>query len=254
MSFLTEPTTLSQNQNNPTSFSITPPSFQSSPSFGSPPVSSTPLSIELETQTLTNYRDRLPYRSYMSAGYKNYLKWLSMTLGSSYAQHLNFCVARNINLEKQNAMGMDLEIRYLIKKLENLFGKSEMKHYGHIVKQTLKENLHLSDTHAMTVFDDYIRNPESFQLVLSDDDFSNRLSKIPIYDLDTHSFKVWRNEDHRKLNETSYPVSREDILNGEALAPPSAKHIGIQLLQMRGYLPHSKLNVRTPQHYGLTFI
>ena len=214
---------------------------------------STPLSIQLESETLQKYNQRIPFRSYLETGYRKYRKWLSMTLGTSYSQHLNFCIARNLNVFKHNSMGIDLEIRYLLKRLENLFGKNEMKYYENVIRNTLKQNLDLSDVHIQTTMDSYFRNPMAFELTLSDEDFETRLKNVPTHDLDQHSFSCWRNSNHSKLNETPYPITSEDILNGESLSPPSGAHLGLQMLEISGYLP-PMVQPRRARKYGVTFI
>ncbi len=220
------------------------------PTLGS---SNTPVSIQLESEALQKHHDRLPFRSYLENGYKKYKTWLSMTLGSTFSQHLNFCIARSLNQSKQNAMGIDLEIRYLLKRLENLFGKSEMKYYENSIRNTLKENLDLSDIHIQTTIDSYFRNPMAFELTLSDQEFSERLKNVPTYDLDRHSFLCWRNSNHKELNKTPYPVTAEDILNGESLSPPSSTHLGLQMLQISGYMP-VLINPKQARPFGVTFI
>ena len=226
----------------------------------------TPLSVQLEVEALEKHKDRLSFRPYLEKGYKKYLNWLSMTLGSPYSQHLNFCVARSINKHENNKhnernehnghnyMGLDLEAKYLLKRLENIFSPSEMKYYEHMIEKTLKENIpELSDAHIRDIIQTYLRNPQSFNTVLSDRDFAERLRRVPSEVLDQHSFLCWRNENHQKLNQKPYPVTRDDILNGESIVPPSAKHLGIQMLQMYGYLP-MLTDVRKPNKYGVTFV
>ena len=212
-----------------------------------------PLSIQLESETLQKFQKKLPFRKYLDIGYKNYRTWLTMTLGSMYENHLNFCLARNMNVFKPYIMGIDLEIRYLIKRLEGIFGLEQMKYYEHVIEKTLCENLSISPAHAQSIIDTYLKNPKNYELTLSNDDFNQRLKKIDTTDLDFHSFNCWRNSNHVKLNQTPYPVSRSDILNGESLAPPSSKHIGIQMLQLHGFVPVIT-NIRKPQKYGTTFI
>lgn len=212
-----------------------------------------PLSIQLESETLQKYHQRLPFRSYLENGYKKYRSWLSMTLGSPYAHHLNFCVARNLNQTKHNSMGVDLEIRYLIKRLENLFGKSEIKYYENVIRDTLKQNLDLSDVHIQTTVDSYFRNPMAFELTLSDQDFDSRLKNVPTNALDQHSFSCWRSQNHMQLNQKPYPLTAEDILNGEALAPPSGPHLGLQMLEISGYISLGG-KARKARKFGVTFI
>jgi hypothetical protein len=229
-----------------------PSSSSSSSSFGSP--SDVPLSIQLESETLQKYQSRLPFRSYLENGYRKYRLWLSMTLGSTYSQHLNFCVARNMNqLSKSHVMGLDLEVRYILKRLEHLFGVSDMKYYENVIHNTLKQNLELSDIHIQSTIDSYMRNPMSFELSLSDQEFDKRLGNVPTNELDQHSFKCWRNFNHVKLNENPYPITHEDILSGESLAPPSGAHLGLQMLEMYGYLP-PMVRPRKARSYGVTFI
>ena len=56
-----------------------------------------------------------------------------------------------------------------------------------------------------------------------------------------------------KLNQTPYPLTAEDILNGEALSPPSGPHLGLQMLEISGYIP-SMVQPRKARRYGVTFI
>jgi len=213
-----------------------------------------PLSLQLEAEVLKKYAQRLPYRTYLEHGYQKYRTWLALTLGSTYAQHLNFCIARHLNLRRPGfLMGVDLEIRYLLKRLENLFGRAEIKHYETVLRDTLKQNLDLSDVHIQTTLDAYFRNPMAFELTLSDADFAARLKNVPTDTLDQHSFACWRNANHAQLNQTPYPVTAEDILNGEALAPPSGPHLGLQMLEISGYLP-ALMQPRKARKYGVTFI
>ena len=150
-------------------------------------------------------------------------------------------------------MGIDLEIRYLIKRLENLFGKTEMKYYENAIRSTLKENLDLSDVHIQTTIDSYFRNPMAFELTLSDQEFATRLKNVPTYDLDRHSFQCWRNSNHKELNQTPYPITAEDILNGESISPPTSTHLGLQMLQISGYMP-VLINPKQARSFGVTFI
>ena len=236
-----------------------PPSSSNTTSSSNPlssssaPSSDYPLSIKLESETLQKYRQKIPFRKYLELGYYNYHLWLVMTLGSNYAQHLNFCVARNMNSFKPYIMGKDLEIRYLIKKLENIFGPDQMKNYEHVMEKTLCENLSLSPSYAQSIIEQYLKNPRHFELMLSDEEFAKRLKSVGTVDLDLHSFQCWRNSNHVTLNNKPYPMSRMDILNGESLAPPSSKHIGLQTLQLHGFLPVIT-NIRRPQKYGATFV
>jgi hypothetical protein len=176
-----------------------------------------------------------------------------MTLGSGYKQHLNFCVARSLNKENTYIMGLDLEIRYVLKRLEKLFGVDEMKHFENVILKTLEENFEMTEAHRNNVVQSYLRNPQSFELKLTDDDFISRLQKVPTADLDTHSFHSWRNSNHVKLNETPYPVTQDDIYNGEALAPPTGAHLGLQMLELNGFLP-SITQPRRARQYAVTFI
>lgn len=213
----------------------------------------TPLSIQLESEALRKHQKSIPFRTYLENGYKDYRTWLSMTLGSNFSQHLNFCIARNMNRFKSNSMGVDLEIRYLIKKLENLFGPSQMPYYEKVIRKTLRENLDLSEAHIASIVDDYMRNPRSFDTMLSDQEFNKRLSQVSTNDLDLHSYKIWRNSNHVELNSKVYPITVSDIQNGESICPASSKHLGIQNLELNGYLP-VMTNVRAPKQHGVTFI
>ena len=212
-----------------------------------------PLSIQLESETLQKYQDRISFRSYLESGYKKYRLWLSMTLGSNYAQHLNFCVARNINKENPYVMGLDIEVRYVLKRLENLFGVNDMKHYESVIQKTLEQNFEMSDAHVKNIIHSYLKNPKSFDLTLSAAEFDKRLSQVPTIDLDRHSFKCWRNANHTVLNNTPYPITQDDIFGGEALSPPSGAHLGLQMLELNGYLP-AMVQPRRARTYGVTFI
>lgn len=207
----------------------------------------------METEMLKQLKEKISYQSYLHRGYKKYLLWLTMIIGSNYTHHIYFCVARNLNITKPYVMGIDLEVNYLIKRLEKIFGPNQMKYYEDVIKTTLQSNLNISDLYVQNIIKQYHNNPKSFELVLDEEEFMTRLSKVPIHDLDQHSFQCWRNENHEKLNQTSYPITVEDIINGESLAPPSSKHIGIQMLEMCGYVP-IVLNPKTPEHYSVTFI
>jgi hypothetical protein len=211
-----------------------------------------PMSIQLESETLQKYQDRIPFRSYLENGYKKYRLWLSMTLGSNYAQHLNFCVARNINKENPYVMGLDIEVRYVLKRLENLFSVNDMKHYENVIQKTLEQNFEMSDAHVKNIVHSYLKNPKSFELTLSAAEFDKRLSQVPTIDLDRHSFKCWRNANHAVLNNTPYPITQDDIFGGEALSPPTGAHIGLQMLELNGYLP--AIHGRRARTYGVTFI
>lgn len=215
--------------------------------------SSVPISIQLETEVLQKNQDKMPFRSYLETGYRKYQTWLAMTLGSNYSQHLNFCSARSLNMIKPHVMGVDLEIRYLLKRLENIFGPGEMKHYRDAIQHTLKENLELSDAHIQSVIDTYLRNPQSFALTLSNEEFQKRLKNVPTAELDQHSFQVWRNSNHSTLNEKPYPITHDDILNGEALSPPSSAHLGLQMMELSGLAPVI-VKPRKARKFAVTFI
>ena len=212
-----------------------------------------PLSIELESITLQKNRDILSFKKYLELGYKNYRTWLTMTLGSAFENNLNFCLARNINQFHPYVMGIDLETKYVIKKIENVFGVEQMKHYKHIIEKSICDSLPISPTRAHQITESYFNNPKNFEPILTDEEFHNRLTKVSEHDLDGHSFNCWRNNDHTKLNEHMYPITRDDILNGESLAPPSDKHIGIQMLQIHGFIPNIT-DVAKVKRYGVTFI
>ena len=207
----------------------------------------------IETEILKKLKEKISFQSYLYRGYKKYLLWLTMIIGSNYTHHIYFCVARNLNITKPYIMGIDLEVNYLIKRLEKIFGSNQMKYYEDVIKTTLQTNLNISDLYVQNIIEQYHNNSKKFELVLDEEEFMTRLSKIPIHDLDQHSFQCWRNENHEKLNQTSYPITIEDIINGESLAPPSSKHIGIQMLEMCGYVP-IVFNPKTPEHYSVTFI
>jgi hypothetical protein len=212
----------------------------------------TPISVKMELESI--YKNKLNFKEYLHQGYKYYLKWLKMTVGSGYSSYLNFCLARNMNKFKPYIMGLDLEIRYVIKRLENIFGRHQMKHYEGVIHQTLRENFNLSDIHIKSVIDSYFNHPQEFELGLSDEEFNKRLHAVDTLDLDKHSFNCWRNSNPSKLNEKPYPITREDILNGENLAPPSARHIGLQMLSLNGLLPTSIMDPKLPKNFSVTFI
>ena len=176
-----------------------------------------------------------------------------MTLGSKYSQHLNFCVARSLNKEKPNVMGIDLEIRYVLKRLENLFGVSEMKHFENVILKTLKENFEMTEAHRTNIVQSYLRNPHSFDLTLTNEDFDSRIRQVPTTDLDAHSFHSWRNSNHVQLNQAPYPLTLDDIYNGEALCPPTGAHLGLQMLELNGFLPPIT-QPRRARQFAVTFI
>lgn len=210
-------------------------------------------SVQLEMETLQRSNGQMTFRQYLESGYKHYRHWLGMTLGGAYTQHLNFCVARNLNVtSKTNAMGVDLEIRYVLKKLENLFGFSQMKSYEEVISKTLKQNFQVSDIHIKSILDSYQRNPQSYELMLTDAEFQQRVANVPTEVLDTHSFSCWRNSNHAELNSTPYQITRDDIMNGESLCPPSARHIGLQMLQINGLMPEINNPKQSKQH-AVTF-
>jgi hypothetical protein len=129
-----------------------------------------------------------------------------------------------------------------------------MASYSGFIRNTLQKNLpSLSVMRLNNIVDTYVRNPEHFQVELTDDTFFELLKKVPLDVLDKHSLQCWRNPNPVELNKRPYPVRREDILNGDALCPPSSKHIGIQLLQMAGYLP-MLVDVKVPKHFSVTFV
>ena len=162
-------------------------------------------------------------------------------------------MARSLNAEKPYVMGLDLEVRYVLKRLENLFGVNEMKHFENVILKTLEENFEMTEAHRHNIVQSYLRNPQSFNLTLSDEDFDTRLQHVPTADLDKHSFHSWRNSNHAKLNETPYPITQDDIYNGEALAPPTGAHIGLQMLELNGFIP-SITQPRRVRQYAVTFI
>jgi hypothetical protein len=266
----------------PSPFSYTTPAFTGDPSnssnnltFGSagvenkasfgahaspsPPTSKSPLSIKLEAFALQKHADRLPFRSYLEKGYKYYQTWLNMTLGlgceGATPEHLNFCIARNLNstFPSKYVMGVDLEVRYIFKRLEDLFGIDNMNAYRSAMKKSLMQNLGLTGVHADSYVNDYLRNPSGFALGLSNRDFQKRLALVPTQDLDTHSAKVWRSTNHTELNAEPYPVSREDIMKGENLAPPTSRHVGLQMLEMHGFLD-PLTNPRRAKPHSVTFV
>ena len=182
-----------------------------------------------------------------------------MTLGlgceGATTEHLNFCIARNLNSTFPNkyVMGVDLEVRYIFKRLEGLFGIDNMNAYRSAMKKSLIQNLGLTGVHADSYVNDYLRNPSGFALGLTNHDFQKRLSLVPTQDLDVHSAKVWRSTNHTELNAEPYPVSREDILKGENLAPPTSRHVGLQMLEMHGFL-NPLTNPRRAKPHSVTFV
>lgn len=196
----------------------------------------------------------IPFEKYIHMGYNFYLKWLSMTLGSNYTQHINFCIARNINLFQPYVMGVDLEVRYILKRLESLFGVENMNSYKPTITETLKKNLNLSPAYIYTELDSYFKDRNLFHLTLTNEEFQQRLHKVQLSILEKHSRQCWRNSNVEMVNKKLYPISLEDILNGESLLPPSSKHIGLQILAMCGCIPASVFNPKKYDSHGVTFI
>jgi hypothetical protein len=196
----------------------------------------------------------IPFEKYIHMGYNFYLKWLSMTLGSNYTPHINFCIARNLNVFQPYIMGVDLEVRYILKRLESLFGAENMNSYKPTIVQTLKNNLNLSPAYIYTELDSYFKDRNLFHLTLTNEEFQQRLHKIPISVLEKHSRQCWRNSNVEMVNKNLYPISLEDILNGESLLPPSSKHIGLQILAMCGCIPTSVFNPKKYDSHAVTFI
>ena len=217
----------------------------------------TPLSVQLELKALKNHATKLPFRTYLERGYNYYLTWVTMTLGTSAStsDKLRFCVARNMNTmyKGKYPMGVDLEIRYIFKNLEKTFGAENMHLYKDAIRETLRDNLSLSETHLESFIHDYFRNKQALKVELTTLEFQKRLSLVPTEMLDSHSSSVWRNYNHKFLNSTPYPVSRVDIENGENLAPPSSRHVGLQMLEMHGYLP-PVADPRQAKSFAVTYI
>jgi hypothetical protein len=257
---------VAQSQGNGSSVDLSAPVASTAVSavgFGTPnDIGSSPLSLEIEKQCLTHHGDRLPFRTYLSTGYNYYKHWLQMTLGldEGMNQHMNFCLARHMNSTSPNSMGMDLEIKYITKRLEDLFGYENMRHYGSAVCETIKENLGIGDMEAQQYAKDYLdKLPQGpTKLTLTNEEFSRRMQSVPTQVLDSHSTSLWRSSNPRQLNNDPYPLTREDIRNGEMIAPPSSKHQGLQMLQIHGYLDfipsvNQSLNSRAPRPYSVTY-
>lgn len=219
--------------------------------------SETPTSIKLELEALRKYPNHISFRDYLERGYRFYITWLKMTLGcdENVVGNLRFCIARNINMSFPNKypMGVDLEVRYIFRRLENMFGAKNMHLYKDSMQNSIQDNLSISDIHNDSFIQQYFRNPKSFATTLSEVEFFKRLHLVPTEMVDKHSSRCWRGYNHTELNKTPYPVSLEDIGNGENLAPPSSRHIGIQMLEIHGYLP-PVTNPRHAKSFSVTYI
>lgn len=194
---------------------------------------------QIEKQCLARNISKLPFRAYLENGYAYYLHWLYLTLGLSedMKSHMNFCLARNINTEfpLRYPMGIDLEVRYIMHRLENLFGKDRMSYHKDAIIKTLQDNLRMSEMEATEYLNDYLQRKRKLEpLTLSRGDFFSRIRNVPTQLLDTHSNKTWRLDDYQ--NQPAYPIARQDIVSGENIAPPSSRHIGLQMLNLNGYV------------------
>lgn len=200
--------------------------------------SAQPLSQSLEKQCLARNITKLPFRAYLENGYTYYLHWLYLTLGlpDNLKSHLNFSVARNINADFpiRYPMGIDLEIRYLLHRLENLFGKDKMAFHKDAIIKALQETLRMSDIEAAEYVAEYLKKGGAGPLTLSKSEFLSRLKNVPTQLLDAHSKKTWRLDNYQ--NQPPYPISRQDIVNGESIGPPSSRHLGLQMLNLNGYM------------------
>ena len=157
-------------------------------------------------------------------------------------------------------MGLDLEIKYITHRLEDLFGYENMRHYAVSIQETLKENLKIGDMEAKQHTQNYLDNLPTgpTKLSMTDEEFSSRIQNVPLQYLDAHSSSLWRSHDPTKLNKEPYPLTREDLVNGEMIAPPASKHQGLQMLQIHGYLEcmppvNQSLNSRSPKPYAVTY-
>jgi hypothetical protein len=218
----------------------TPPSPLPSPT---PPPPATPqTSVSREIEILT--KNHLSMEDYLVMGYEAYLVWLTMTLGNMFSEHLRFCVARSINVHRIGTycMGKDLEVEYLLVKLQHTFGW-DLVPYATIIQKTLVDNLQLSTAQVAQVVENLPTNEASVALVLSAEEFRHRLSRA-IRDhpdiIDSHSLSLWRSSAPPFTSvtpENVYPVTVTDIWQGEALAPPAPRHLGLQVFQMYRMLP-----------------
>lgn len=196
----------------------------------------------LEAEVLHRLSHKLPFKKYLEMGFAKYTYWLGSIIGSSFTSQLRFCIARELNLKSSNAMGVDLEVKYIMKRLESLFGQQSMQHYESIIKKTLKENLGLSDSYIQITLDEYYKSPSHFNMSLSEDEFVHRLKNVPTEILDSVSQQSWRNSNYGQLNSTPYKILANDIRHGEAMNPPSTHHIGNQMFYLNGFISHKPIS------------
>lgn len=216
-----------------------------------------PSSVKMEIKALELNQDKIPFQDYLRKGYYYYLLWLSMTLGLDpiKTSHLNFCIARDINTSfpGKYLMGFDLEINYIFKRLESIYGKPNMHLYKTVIKSTLGKELNTTEVRIDSYIHDYFRNPEAFSTTLTHNNFKKRIENVPVEYLDEHSSQVWRNYNHDELNKTPYPISMDDIMNGKNISAPTSRHVGLQLLELNGFIP-PKFNSKKPKSFAVTFI
>lgn len=216
---------------------------------------------KIEQACLSQHANTLSYRDYLNIGYTNYRLWMQMVLGLDdiMKEHLNFCLARHLNqVLGSDAMGVDLEMMYITHRLETLFGKENMVYYKDALRKTLNDNLKLPELQIEEFMKKYYDNPFNVRLTLTDAEFNERLKNVPTHLLAKHSSETWRHDRPDKANETPYPVTRRDIVMGEAIGPPTSRHMGIQLLGLQGYLDSmpsvsSAINPKQAKHHALTY-
>lgn len=192
---------------------------------------------KLEKNCLIQHFPTLTFRQYLINGYRFYLQWLAMTLGLSKEQResLNFGIARGINsLNKiQSNMGIDLEVKHVLRNFETLYGKENMGLYKTSLLNQFKENMRVAEQDGIEYLDKYFKGALNSNQTLSEAEFFQRLSKIPTTVLDQHSSQTWRKP---TVSDDLHVISINDITNGETFVVPSSRHLGLQMLAFYGYL------------------
>ena len=212
----------------------------------------------IESTVLNHYRQYIDFSSYLRMNYVYYISWVRMVLGLNdmMASHFHFCLARSINMGSEyNPMGVDLEIWYVIHRLEKTFHPHPLSQYVDTVQTTLQDELHISETEAR----EYLQHYQPHKpLILPLSEFMKRLTHVPNTILDQHSLQTWRLVDPSSANQKPYPITPQDLLDGEAIAPPASRHIGIQVWKLKGmleFLPkiNAFINPKTPREYAVTY-
>ena len=224
--------------------------------------STTPTSLVVERKCLAE--QHLPFRKYLESGYTYYREWLQMVLGLDDVamEHLNFDLARHINLFAQEQtktktypMGVDLEVRYIVTQLEKVLGH-DLAPYRDALHNTLQSNLALPEIAIDQYVKQYVNlNPTSSVLRMTDAEFNRRLHDVPENILDEHSLETWRNPRPDQLNAKPYPVARRDIMAGEPIGPPASRNIGLQFLVVNGFIDSKTfpLDIKRKQHHAVTY-